>query len=78
MVKTRALHLTGMVLWRGGLLYVAAYGLYRGFRELTRWVELPRQLEIGVALGLTGLALVIASLITERIEDAKAEGDLSE
>ena len=70
--------LVGMVLWRGGLLYVSAYAGFRGFRELTRWVELPKQLEIGVAIGLTGFAFLIASVIVERVQDARAEGDLSQ
>jgi hypothetical protein len=65
-----------MVFWRGGLLFVACYSAYRGMQELVRRVELPRQLEIGVALGLAGLVLVVASLVLERIQDARSEGDL--
>ena len=77
MAKAARAQLVGMLLWRGGLLFVACYSGYRGFRELVRWVELPLQLEVGVAVGLTGFALVIASLILERIRDATEEGDLS-
>jgi len=78
MAKAARTQLLGMLLWRGGLLFVACYSGYRGFRELVRWVELPLQLEVGVAVGLTGLALVVASLVMERIGDARAEGDLSQ
>jgi len=78
MAKAARAQLVGMLLWRGGLVFVACYSGYRGFRELVRWVELPLQLEVGVAVGLTGLALVIASLVMERVRDARKEGDLSE
>lgn len=70
--------LAGLLLWRGGLLFVAAYSAFRGMRRLLRWVDLPRQLEVGVALGLGGLVLVVASLVLERFQDARNEGDLSQ
>ena len=77
MASAARTQLVGLFLWRGGLLFVACYSAYRGMRELVRWVELPKQLEVGVALGLAGLVLIVVSLILERVQDAREEGDLS-
>ena len=77
MAELRRTQLVGLLLWRGGLLFVACYSSYRGMRQLVRWVELPLQLEVGVALALAGLVLVVVSLILERVQDARTEGDLS-
>ena len=77
-MEARPILIAGMLLWRGGLLLVLAYSSYRGMLELLRWVELPRQLEVGAALGLGGFLLVLASLVVERVKDARTEGDLGE
>lgn len=78
MVARRSVHLAGLLLWRGGLLLVGGYSLFHGARTLVRLVALPWELEVGLALGLAGLALVMASLVAERIVDARREGELAE
>ena len=65
-----------MVLWRGELLLAAAWAFYEGATWFLRLVEVPRQIEAGLGLVLAGLALVLVSLVLERIRDARAEGDL--
>jgi hypothetical protein len=72
----RTLRLAGLILWRSGLALVAAYGFFRVARLALRFVELPLQLEVGAGLVLGGVALVVVSLIWERVLDARAEGDL--
>ncbi len=50
--------------------------LFEAARWLLRFVDLPLQLEIGLGFLLAGVALVILSLILERVQDYHAEGDL--
>ncbi|MAB80094.1 MAG: hypothetical protein CMJ89_12150 [Planctomycetes bacterium] len=69
--------LVGFVLWRSGLVLVAGYSFFRIARWVVSFVELPTQLEIGGALLLAGVGFFLASLIAERIQDARSEGDLS-
>ena len=73
----RPIHWLGLLLWRGGLLFVGAFVLYETARYLVRFVDLPATLELGFSLLLAGLALVVVSLILERVRDAREEGDLS-
>lgn len=69
----------GWVLWRGGLWFC---GLYIGWEATIRtWrfllsLQLPGPVLIGIVMMLIGLILVMASLILERMKDAKMEGDL--
>ena len=70
--------LVGFVFWRSGILLVAGYSFFRIARLLVSYVELPAQLEVGGALLLAGVGLLFASLIGERIQDARLEGDLTE
>lgn len=70
--------MAGMLLWRAGLLVIAAYSTFRIARLLLKHVDLPLQLEIGAGLALGGGALVLGSVIWERVLDARAEGDLLE
>ena len=76
--KQKSLQLVGLLLWRAGLLLAAATALYRTARFLLRFIELPLQLEIGVALIAVGAAFVMISLLMERWNDYRAEGDLSQ
>lgn len=71
-------HLVGLALWRGGLLLVGGAALYEGAGFVLRFVDFPAQVEFGVGLGLAGAALVLLSLVLERVRDARHEGDLRE
>ena len=73
----RPVELLGLALWRGGLLFVAAWSFFRGARHVLRLLELPLQLEVGFGLVVSGLGMLMLSLVLERIQDARAEGDLS-
>ena len=65
-------------MWRGGLLLLGVTAALEIMRSLLRFMDVPGQVELGVAFILTGLALVIVSLIMERIHDARSEGYLHE
>ncbi|MBY6204294.1 hypothetical protein [Halomonas denitrificans] len=66
----------GLVLWRGGLAFVAAYAFYTGAWQLLRRLDWPPQLTIGSSIALGGFALLMASLVLERRAAARREGDL--
>lgn len=72
----RRSHMIGMMLWRGGLLLAGAWAAFETARWLLKWFAVPPELEIGLGLGLSGLALVLLSLILERVRDSRAEKDL--
>ena len=59
-------------------MLAAATGLYRASRFLLQFVDLPLQIETGLGLIFSGIVVFAASLILERIADARAEGDLSQ
>lgn len=69
----------GWVLWRGGLwfcgLYIGWEGTIRTWRFLLS-LELPDPVFIGIVMMIAGSVLVIASLIIERIQDARLEAHL--
>lgn len=68
--------MAGVVLWRGGLAFVAAYTFYLGFWRLIRMLDWPAQITVGLALALAGLGLVMVSLILQRLQAARTEGNL--
>jgi hypothetical protein len=67
-----------LLLWRGGLLVVAAAILFEAARLFLRFIKLPVQIEIGLGLGIAGAALVFVSLVLERLQDLRSEGNLRE
>lgn len=72
----KSTHVLGLTLWRGGL--VAAVG-YVAFETLTRLLSITdAQLELAVAVTLTGVVFVFLSLVGERIVDTRDEGRLNE
>lgn len=73
----KSAQLVGLLLWRGGLLLIGAWALFEAARWFLRFVDLPLQLEIGLGLLIAGCALVVLSVILERIQDRRGEGDLS-
>jgi len=68
--------MVGLLLWRGGMAFVVAYGFYHGAWRLLRQLAWPPQLTVGAAIALAGFCLVIVSLIAERRKAARAEGNL--
>ena len=67
----RALDYVGLALWRGGILLVAGYLAYQVLRIVLAITD--AELELAVAILLTGVLFVFASLIGERILDAREE-----
>lgn len=69
----------GWVLWRGGLwfcgLYIGWEGTIRTWRFLLS-LELPDPVFVGIVMMIAGSVLVIASLILERIHDARLEAEM--
>ena len=70
--------LVGFVFWRCGLMLVAGYSTLRIARLALRYVDLPAQLDLGLALTIAGAVLVLGSLVAERIVDARAEEGLTD
>lgn len=68
----------GLILWRGGSLFVASLLLYEGAWRLLQFIDIPMQLKVGIVLTIVGSLLVLLSLLAERITDARKEGDLRE
>jgi len=72
------IQLTGLLCWRGGLLLVASYSFFRIARLAVTHVDLAPQLQVALSLGLAGAAMVLGSLVFERVRDARYEEDLRE
>jgi hypothetical protein len=68
----------GALLWRGGLLLAAVAAFFESARWILRVVDVPRELELGLGLLISGLALVLLSLVVERVQDFRAERELRE
>ena len=61
--------LLGLILWRAGILLVAAYFLFLALRVALRITD--PMLEVGVTLVLAGGLFVLVSVVREQIEDAR-------
>ena len=71
--------LIGFYMWRGGLIFCACYGFYLGAEQAIRValeVGVPVQVIVGVSFLVVGFLILVASLIVERVIDARAEGSL--
>ena len=51
--------MAGVLLWRGGLVFVAGHVCYLGAWQLIQRLNWPVQVTAGLALSLTGLALAL-------------------
>ena len=68
----------GMILWRGGLLFAAAYAFFWGATYalglLRIWgIRFPDSVKAGLGLMIAGFLLVMLSLLLERIRDLREE-----
>ena len=68
--------LAGLLLWRGGLAFSAAYAFYWGAWQVIRRFDWPWQWTSGGAIAVAGFGLVLASIILERVEAGRREGNL--
>jgi len=66
----------GLILWRGGLAFTAAYGFYWGAWSVIRSFDWPWHLTSGTAIATAGFGLILVSIVLERIEASKTEGNL--
>jgi len=64
-------HLLGLALWRGGVILAGGYLAYQGLRMLLSFTD--AQLELAVAILVTGILFVFASVVGERIQDLRSE-----
>lgn len=67
------LQIVGYLLWRGGLLLAGAGALYAASNWLLGLWLLPAAVTGGAALVITGLGLVMLSLVLERRADELEE-----
>lgn len=63
--------LSGLLLWRFGILLASATAIYRTAKFLLQFIELPIQLEIGLGLIFAGAVFFMASIFLEQITDAR-------
>jgi len=64
-------HFAGLALWRGGVLLAVGYVAYQTLRVILTITD--TRLELAITILLTGVLFVFASVVGERIEDARAE-----
>ena len=74
----KRIQVVGALLWRGGLLLAAVAAFFESARWLLRVIDVPRELELGLGLLISGFALVLVSLVMERVQDYRAESELRE
>ena len=67
----RKRHWIGLILWRGGLLLAGGWAAFRSLRFALQFIEMPVEIEIGLALLLAGLVFVLVSLVQENVADAR-------
>ncbi|MDJ0653934.1 MAG: hypothetical protein QNJ40_07265 [Xanthomonadales bacterium] len=70
--------IVGLVLWRGGLAFAAVAAIYYGAWQTLKNLVWPGPVKVAAALAITGAALFLVSLILERREDSKREGNLQD
>ncbi|MGM0658928.1 MAG: hypothetical protein ACQET0_10170 [Pseudomonadota bacterium] len=75
-MKRQGWQIVGLLMWRGGMTFVLAYGFYHGAWRVLRQLAWPPQLTVGAAIALAGFCLVIFSLMAERRKAAREEGNL--
>ena len=64
-------HLIGLALWRGGIILAGGYLAFQAVRVVLSITD--PQLELAVAILVTGILFVFASVLGERIVDARSE-----
>jgi len=69
----RGVHFIGLTLWRGGALLVGGYLAYQLLRQILTFTD--TQLETAVAIFLTGLVMLLLSILIEQIRDSREEGN---
>ncbi len=70
--------LTGLVMWRGGLAFAAAAGLYYGAWQYIKLLSWPAPVKVAAAATVAGTGLLLVSMIMERRRDAQEEGSLTD
>lgn len=73
LLSNKSTQLSGLLLWRFGLLLASATATYRLAKFLLQFIELPIQLEIGIGLVFAGAVFFMASVLMEQISDGKQE-----
>lgn len=74
--RSQRWQMAGIVLWRGGIAFVIAYGFYYGAWKVLSQLNWPSQLISGTAIALGGFGLLMVSLILDRRRAAGEEGHL--
>jgi len=73
----RRVQIIGLLLWRGGVLFLGGTAIYYSMRYILMFFTFPLQVEVGLALILTGIGFVLASVIIERVQDVRKDRELS-
>jgi hypothetical protein len=70
--------MVGVFLWRGGAVLAGVAAVFESIRWILRLVDVPSQLEIALGLFLSGFALVLLSLLAERVQDYRRESGVGQ
>ena len=73
-----SLKLVGLVMWRGGLAFAAAAGLYYGAWQYIKLLAWPGAVKVAAAAAAAGTGMLLLSMILERRRDAQSEGSLTD
>ena len=65
--------MVGVLLWRGGAVLAGVAVVFESIRWILRLVDVPAHLEVALGLFISGFALVLLSLLAERIQDYRQE-----
>ena len=73
LLSNESTQLSGLLLWRFGLLLASATAIYRTAKFLLKFIDLPLQLEVGIGLIFSGAVFFMASVLMEQISDGRRE-----
>ena len=76
--KRDTFRIVGLVLWRGGLAFAGMAAIYYGAWQTIKNLVWPAPVKVAAALAMTGAVLFLVSLVLERREDSKREGNLTD
>ena len=69
--KTQVL---GLLLWRGGSLFVGASAVYYATHQILLFVDIPATLRIGGSLVLSGVVMILVSMVMENYQESRDGG----
>ena len=72
----KAHHLIALLLWRGGLLLAGGTAAVLSVRFVLLFIDISDQILAGLSCLVGGFVLLLASVVAERLVEARAEREL--